>query len=673
VPLQAPVIDNRRFDDIVAEAKTRISRYTPEWTNHNESDPGITLVQLFAWMTELLIYRLNQVPELNYVKFLQLLGIELEPAQPASTELTFTLTPEAPGLAPEVLIPLATQVAPGGAGGATPPPVFETQRALVALRASLAFVQVYDGFSFARADAVAPADGEPFFAFGRHTRDGSALYLGFASTLPFTAEQVDLAFSVAGGIARAGYACELELARLPLPATIVWEYWDRYGDWRPLNVVEDETHAFSRSGHVYVSGPGAEAGKTHFGLATDDLYWFRARLVTSTYERAPQLDAVLTNTVAAAQAITVRDEVLGGVDGSIGQTFRTANVPLVPFDPPLRVPRRSDDETAKVDVRTVRLEIDEGQGFEVWEEVGDFLGSGPRDAHFTVNRATGEIAFGDGDNGRVPVANPDQPGNNVVARVYRYGGGAVGNVGAGSLSELQSNIPGVAAVTNRLPATGGTNEETVDHAKERAPQELKSKGRAVTAGDFEQLAREAPGARVARVKALPLVHPQFRDTQVPGVVTVIVVPESDHPTPTPNETTVRAVCAYLNAHRLLTTELYVVPPTYRRVAIETEVIVQPSFDLARVQADVDARLRQYFDPLRGGPDGEGWDFGADVYFSDVYRLIFDVPGVDRVDPGRLYIWLDEDRFGPCVDVQVPELDLLYSGEHEVRVSYQERQ
>ena len=88
---QLPVIDNRMFDDIVAEAQTRIPRYTQEWTDFNAGDAGFALVELFAWMTELLIFRLGQVPQLNYIKFLQLMGIELNPAQPAQTVLVFPI------------------------------------------------------------------------------------------------------------------------------------------------------------------------------------------------------------------------------------------------------------------------------------------------------------------------------------------------------------------------------------------------------------------------------------------------------------------------------------------------------------------------------------------------------------------------------------------------------
>jgi predicted phage baseplate assembly protein len=77
MPLTPPNLDDRQFADIVAEAKTLIPRYVPEWTNFNETDPGIALTELFAWMSEIIIYRLNQVPNLNYIKFLQLIGIEL--------------------------------------------------------------------------------------------------------------------------------------------------------------------------------------------------------------------------------------------------------------------------------------------------------------------------------------------------------------------------------------------------------------------------------------------------------------------------------------------------------------------------------------------------------------------------------------------------------------------
>lgn len=93
--IPAPNLDDRSFEDIVQEAITLIPKYCPEWTNHNSTDPGITLIELFAWMTEMVIYRLNKVTDKNYLAFLDLMGISLQPPQPARALLKFKLAAKA--------------------------------------------------------------------------------------------------------------------------------------------------------------------------------------------------------------------------------------------------------------------------------------------------------------------------------------------------------------------------------------------------------------------------------------------------------------------------------------------------------------------------------------------------------------------------------------------------
>src|SRR4051812_34483891 len=136
MPLSAPNLDARTFEDLVAEAKARIPRYTPEWTDFNESDPGIVLVQLHAWLTETILYQLNRVPDAQFIKFLQLLGIDRRPATPARADVSFALKKT---VADPVVIPRGTRI-----GVADPdleqPPVFETDRSLIALPGRLAEV-----------------------------------------------------------------------------------------------------------------------------------------------------------------------------------------------------------------------------------------------------------------------------------------------------------------------------------------------------------------------------------------------------------------------------------------------------------------------------------------------------------------------------------------------------
>ncbi|MFQ5812411.1 MAG: putative baseplate assembly protein [Anaerolineae bacterium] len=666
MPLQAPNLDDRRFADIVAEAKTLIPRYAPEWTDHNESDPGITLVQLFAWMTDMLLYRLNQVPERSYIKFLQLLGIELKPAQPARAELTFTLARDD---LETVIVPKGTQVAVAD-GGDDEPLVFETDEALTALGAKLKAVQSFDGFSYSVESTKNDATEQWYYPFGPHAREGSALLLGFGSPIDFTDEQINLTVYVfTAGLQAEGRHCDLDLTQMPVPATLVWEYWDRR-HWQPLSLDKDETRAFTRSGHIHFRGPGNKLKKDRLGAVEEELYWIRCRLVRSPYEMAPRLETILTNTAHATQALTVRDEVVGGSDGRPNQTFRLANGPVVVRDRPEEV---IGADGTRVRITSLRLEVDEGHGFEVWQEVPDFHASGPDDPHYVLNRTIGEIRFGDGQHGRIPVANPASPNANVVAREYRYGGGKRGNVGVETITELQTFAESVESVINRRPAYGGYDEETLAEAKLRAPREIKSKERAVTAEDFELLARETPGVRVRRAKALPLVHPKFPDAQIPGVVTVIIVPEGDAPNPTPSEATLSVVCAHLNKHRLLTSEVHVVPPTYRKVRIEAAIVARPEADLAEVKRGIDERLIQYFHPLKGGENGTGWEFGRHIFYSEVYREVLQVPGVDRVQDNELYIWLDNERQPYCRDVPIEPGVLLYSEGHDIRAAYSLRE
>ena len=164
----------------------------------------------------------------------------------------------------------------------------------------------------------------------------------------------------------------------------------------------------------------------------------------------------------------------------------------------------------------------------------------------------------------------------------------------GSLTDLLGGIAGVDAngITNLRPAVGGRDEETLDDAKLRAPEALKNKCRAVTAEDFQSLAMQAPG--VKRAKALALAHPGFPGVKVPGAVTVIIVPDSDVPNPIPSEGMIRTVCAFLDQRRLLTTELYVVPPIYHRVRVQAEVIAQGNADLAEVKRERRGRFARLF-------------------------------------------------------------------------------
>ena len=153
-----------------------------------------------------------------------------------------------------------------------------------------------------------------------------------------------------------------------------------------------------------------------------------------------------------------------------------------------------------------------------WREMPDFNGSYPHSRHYTLDHGTGELAFGNGILGLVPPLGV----NNIVAN-YRVSAGSAGNVATGTVVQLRSPVPGVASVTNRLDAEGGAGLETPEVARQRGPQSLRHRGRAVSRTDFEWLAREAAGTRIARVVCLPNINRAFE--REPGWVTLVIVPQ----------------------------------------------------------------------------------------------------------------------------------------------------
>jgi predicted phage baseplate assembly protein len=333
-------------------------------------------------------------------------------------------------------------------------------------------------------------------------------------------------------------------------------------------------------------------------------------------------------------------ELLGTGNGQAAQVYRLKNGPLL-------------DGTLVVEVEDAT-----GSRWIRWSEVDGFEGSGEDDRVFVVDLESGLVRFGNGVQGLAP-----QIGQRIRATEYRFGGGDAGNVAAKAIKA----IPALAALqaANPLPARGGAPAETIAQALERLPGELRRHDRAVTAGDFRELALATPGADLGRSEVIPLFDPRTRSTQAAGVVTVVVLPRVDRKNPnapSPDRTTLRKVCAFLDKRRLVTTELYVIPPTYVKVGVSIAVHVKPGYGPDAVRAWVELVVRQYLAPLPPfGPDGNGWPLGRRVFGPEVEAAVLQVEGVEFVDVGGVEVGrlLPDGTFaeGP-VDLaphQLPEL------------------
>ena len=351
----------------------------------------------------------------------------------------------------------------------------------------------------------------------------------------------------------------------------------------------------------------------------------------------PKLRYVGFNVVPASNASTARRSIIGSSNGRGGQMFTLGNTNVL-------------DGTVTV---SVQESVQPADPLVAWHETAELAAAGPRDRVFALDREAGVVTFGDGERGMVP---PLIPGGGVIAvGAYRHGGGVEGEVPVGDITGLSTSVPGVRHAVNVVRATGGRDAEDLAAAKARARRDLATRHRAVTRSDFEWIAGQTPTVRVRKSVAVglrrPLVGPDgappvprcgptlpagptgLDDTLVAhGAVSVVVVPDDDGPEPRPTESFLRAVCHHLDDHRLITTELHVVPPQYVRVC-DLRVTVQPApgFSRAALQDSITAAMAEYLHVFTGGDDGDGFGFGGQLHIADLTSRIARHEGVSRVE------------------------------------------
>ena len=266
-----------------------------------------------------------------------------------------------------------------------------------------------------------------------------------------------------------------------------------------------------------------------------------------------------------------------------------------------------------------------------WESRPNLFFSGPDDRHYVIERSRGRLLFGDNVQGRIPPPGAD----NIRTARYTSGGGAIGNVPAGALTQLLSGVP-AEGVSNPRAAEGGADGENIEGAGTRAPHVIRHRMQAISLSDYEDLAHEASPA-VAVARALPATHPTGRPAA--GWVRVVIQPHSQDPQPQPSFGLRRQVERYLQARTPAATALQVsvTGPDYQPVGVEASIVPIDPSAAGIVRDAVIAALMAFLHPVTGGPEGRGWPFGRAVYLSDVAAVVEAVPGLDHVETLQLLL------------------------------------
>jgi len=642
--LPVPDLDDRRFQDLVDEAKRMVQQRCPEWTDHNVSDPGVTLIETFAMMVDQLIYRLNRVPDKLYVKFLELIGVQRLPPAAASTDVTFWLS------APQestIRVPADTRVSTKRADRQDEAVVFATLADLDIVPCHLARLLSID-VDHKVTDHTEDMSLEGMRCFSASPVPGDRFLIALDAAVPGCAVQVKLSCVVEG------------VGVDPEDPPLVWEAFDGH-HWIACELERDTTGGLNRSGEVVIHVPEEHAMAVIAGHSGG---WLRCRVVEPAesqpfYSATPRVKKVevrtLGGTTRAMNADVVRGETIGISDGTPGQRFRLQSRPVV-----------TSGEVFLVEVSS------DQHGWEVWEERQSFGRAGPDDKVFMLDPNEGEVIFGPA------VRMPDgslrsygaTPPKGAAIRVPEYlvGGGRTGNVAAGALSVLRTPIPFIGRVTNRRPAGGGIDGEDMESAKARGPVVLHSLGRAVTLEDYELIAREA-APEAARV------HCSLDEAE--GGVRVLVVPAAavdelgriEFQDLVPHADTMRAIVHELDRRRTVGARVVVEPPTYRGVTVVARVRAREHADRDRLQPVALRALYHYLSPLTGGGDGKGWPFGRTVQAGGIYSVLQHLPGVEQVEEVRLYAAdpVTGERGSQVEKVEMGRESLVFSYGHEVMV------
>ncbi|MBD2137765.1 putative baseplate assembly protein [Anabaena sp. FACHB-1237] len=663
-------LDDRKFADLVAECLLRIPRYCPEWTNHNPSDPGVTLIELFAWLTDQMLLRFNQIPRLNYIGFLELLGIKLQAPVPAKSEVTFYLTTS---FLEQHTIPANTIIATERTE--TEEAIeFTTDTNLVItppkikhlLTATTKEITNFIDFSnwTSEADGAELRGGSETRIFDDTPNIGNCFYVVLNN------DQIAGNVIVLNIKANAGTPTGINPQNPPRN----WEAWT--GEkWENILLKEsdDNTQGFSFNTFKKQGGNPIEGGADitlHLPLDLPvtnfegyEGMWIRCRVTKEGeeipgYSNSPRIIAIairaIGGTVKITQSTEIENETLGESDGTPGQSFQLQQNPIL---------------TPKKDIEYITV-MPPGEDAipENWQQVDNFSDSRENDLHYTLDCITGKIQFGplirepyqikestwnrqklptnteEIDNsgkfskrqyGKVPLR-----GSTITMVKYRTGGGERGNVAKGTIKICKSAVPYIERIENHQPAKDGTNAESLEAAMMRVPQQLRTPNRAVTAEDFETLARRGSKGAIARTHCLPDQPGTVKLLLIPHVnlevIETGIAPEKFNIT----DNLKKEVENYLEERRLLGIKIIYDQPKYLGICTHTKVSLQKEYKNEIAKKDIKNKiliaLYQFLNPINGYFEQQGWPFNHSVNKADIKRLLQIIEGVGKIEWIKIY-------------------------------------
>ena len=595
-------LDDRSFDDLVEAARSRLPAQAPDWTDYNLHDPGITLIELMAWLGEAQIWSLSRLRRDERQAYAAFAGVV--PAGPRAAR----------GLVwPDLADPsnaLNTQVRPLAIGDANPirptdadhPACRVAQPTLLVPGRITALTTALSGG--ARIDQTATnARGQvAWLPFGADAGPRDVLQIAYACASPgglADRAAADLGAWLSLGIRVDGTPRAVVPAARPdaIEATLI------IGTRRwPLAIGIDGSAGMRRSGVIGLVLPPRLPPAPAFAIELRAPRGFAC---------APRLRQVALNVVAIEQSVTIAAEAhlaTGQVDQRIALD-----------DPSLR--SNGGLALLRVDggAAPPRVEVEAGGRRDTWRALPRLDEAGPDDMVYVLDATAGGLQFGNGVNGRVP------PAGAQVFVAYSICDGVAGNQPrprawfAAGLGPLGRNVD---------PLQGGSDAETLLQARGEARRAVRDRHAVATADDLVAAALAQADLQVARALVLPFA----RGADTPGDVTLIALRRrgtaaSAQPEPPRWLDALRAV---LQPRLPLGQRLSVRGPVYVDFALTATLQAAPQRDVATIQAAALAELARRLNPIAAAPGDTERALGAALTTADIGAWLRRLDGVAAV-------------------------------------------
>ncbi len=656
-------LDTESFKEMMDEARHKIASLYPEWTDYNFHDPGITMIELFAFIKEAQEYYLNQIGDEHKLKFLKMLGIKRKCKKPAQAIVSLIVDDD-------YHLFKGTKMLAGSV-------IFESYQNKYLTKNDVEFCfyasdQIHE---FYKREQHKGTQSIRMNMLGNNPTPNDMFYIGFRDKLP---ANTDLQLYL--GIANDPMNLRNIISHFdfkPL-ASLSFEYFTKNG-WKTIEELEDQTYGLVQSGFIHFRMNEMMIETECFN---EKGYYLRVSVIKSDYDCPPILENLSLNDLQVWQIDTLIEKTerswIDIVNNHFQIEFSTSlayfgnsevylksqglyyelntfekyldeakacsrimldinNIDIDTIDALLVVNSRSDFHKAIIGIanglpeQCFELEDEwiEYESFEIiveetliknaysqWTKVDDFAQSGPADKHYVLDTVKGSICFGNCYQGMPPEGR-------IIIIGYARTVGENGNVSAFKINQIFGDEQHQFKVFNQKMATGGINEESLQDCYVRAKKRISETHTAVTYSDYEKRVKETPGLAISCCKVIN--HQENVSIESEGLdnqIQMVIKPFSNKKVTKLSQAYTENIMKYIEDFRTLGSQIILSAPVYISFEVYLYVKIKPHY------RDTEKNIRKAIDTYFNKYEDQ---FGSTVYYGDFYGYLESLPYVADIN------------------------------------------